>query len=126
MQAITPLFRQVHPNWIKEDGVVASISFLPFPKDEALLSVDDGDRVTPRASWERYVAQANCSSGGVWAATVEEAAQIDLPSRENPVEGNPEHAVIDFSAFTEKQQKAKAKLLSSRANIRGCLFAPIP
>jgi hypothetical protein len=30
--------------------------------------------------------------------------------------------VVNFAGFDEKQQKAKAKMLSARANARGCLF----
>lgn len=124
MQAGTHLLRQVHPNWVKEDGTVASLAFWPFPKDEGLLSVDDGDRVTPQASWARFVAKPGCSSGGVWAVTVQEAADLGLPAQEDPLTDNPEHVLVDFRAFPEKQQKAKAKLLSRFASTRGCVFSP--
>ena len=120
MQAATPLLRQVNPSWKKEDGSAASIAFWPFPKDEGLLSVDDGDRVTPKASWRRFVARF--PSAGVWAVTLKEVAEADLPAREDPLPDNPEHAVVDFTALSEKQQKAKAKILSGHANRRGCLF----
>jgi hypothetical protein len=123
MQAATPLLRQVHPTWVKDDGNAASIAFWPFPKDEGLLSVDDGDRATPEASWRRFVAKPDCASAGVWAFTVGEAAAIELPAQDNPLPDNAEHVLVDFRAFQEKQQKAKAKLLSKPANERGCLFA---
>lgn len=123
MQAATHLLRQVHPNWVKDDGTAASIAFWPFPKDEGLLSVDDGDRVTPEASWTRFVAKAGCSSAGVWSFTVQESADLGLPAQDNPLPDNAEHVLVDFRDFPEKQQKAKAKILSKPANARGCLFA---
>jgi len=124
MQAATQLFRQVHPNWVKDDGTAASIAFWPFPKDDGLLSVDDGDRVTPEASWTRFVAKPNCASGGVWSFTVQEASDHGLPALDDPLPDNAEHVVVDFTAFPEKQQKAKAKLISKPANARGCFFRP--
>ena len=124
MQATTPLLRQVHPNWVKEDGTAASIAFWPFPKDGGLLSVDDGDRVTPEASWKRYVAKLDCFTAGVWSFTVGEATDLTLPVGDSPLPDNAEHMLVDFCAFTEKQQKAKAKLLSKPANERGCIFRP--
>src|SRR5947208_2944752 len=78
MRPATPSLRQVHSSWVKPDGTAASIAFWPFPKDAGLLSVDDGDRVTPELSWRRFAARAQCSSAGVWPFTVPEAAQLGL------------------------------------------------
>ncbi len=122
MRAVAPLLRQVHPNWVKADGTAASIAFWPFPKDAGMLSVDDGENVTPEMSWRRFVSSAECASGGVWAFTVGEAAALGLVARPDPVPGNPDHVAVDFRPFPEKQQKAKAKILSGAANTRGCLF----
>lgn len=124
LQATTHLLRQVHPNWVKDDGTAASIAFWPFPKDEELLSVDDGGRVTPEASWKRYAAKPDCFSAGVWSFTVGEATALTLRVQDNPLPDNAEHVLVDFRTFPEKQQKAKAKLLSKPANERGCRFRP--
>ncbi len=124
MQANTHLLRQVHANWVKNDGTAASIAFWPFPKDAGLLSVDDGDRVTPEASWTRYVAKRDCESRGVWSFTVKEAADHGLPAMDDPLPDNAEHVAVDFTTFSGKQQKAKAKLISKPANTRGCVFRP--
>ena len=124
MREATDLLRQIHPGWIKSDGTVASIGFWPFPKDAGLLSVDDGDRITPEASWRRFVVKLGCSSGGVWSFTVREAASLGLPAKEDPLPENAQHIVVDFGAFPEKQQKAKAKALSNLANGRGSVFRP--
>lgn len=89
-----------------------------------MLSVDDGDRVTAQDSWQRHCAKPDCKSAGVWACIVQDASDCDLPVIEDPVEDNADHVLVDFRAFPEKQQKAKAKLLSIAANARGCLFKP--
>ena len=124
MRPATPLLRQVHPSWVKADGTAASIAFWPFPKDAGLLSVDDGERVTPEISWRRFVARPECSSAGVWAFTVGEATGLGLTVEVDPLPENPEHASVDFRPFMEKEQKARAKVLSSVANARGCQFRP--
>lgn len=123
MKSTTLLLRQVHPNWVKDDGSVASIAFWPFPKDQGFLSVDDGDGIAAAASWGRYVAQPGCDSAGVWAFAVGEAAALSLPTKADSKSNNQQHVLVDFTAFTEKQQKAKAKLLSIPVNERGCLHS---
>ncbi len=123
MQSGTLLLRQVHPQWIK-DGRILSLAFRPFPKDEGLLSVYDGDRITARDSWLHFTQGQGFNSAGVWAVSVAESEACDLSSRPDPLPGNPDHAVIDFTAHARKQQEAKSKILSARAQERGCLFGP--
>lgn len=118
------LLRQVHPTWAKEDGTAASLAFWPFRKDKGRLSVDDGDRVSAENSWKNFTSRPGCSSAGVWGFAVQDAAGCDLPTVEAGVADNPYHAEVDLSAFPEKMQKAKAKVLSAKANARGCLFKP--
>lgn len=124
MNPTTLLLRQVHPNWVKEDGTAASPAFWPFPKDKNLLSVDDGDRVSPENSWKHFTSRPDCKSAGVWGFLVQEATDYNLPCADDPQADNPYHVLVDFSTHHEKQQKAKAKILSARANSRGCLFKP--
>lgn len=125
MQAATLLLRQVHPSWFKE-GHVLSIAFRPFPKDEGLLSAYDGDRIQPEPSWVHYTQKLGYASAGVWAVAVAEADACELPSHPAPLPNFPEHAVVDFTQHSEKQQKAKSKILAAKAEARGCLFAPLP
>ena len=69
----TLLLRQIHPSFI-QDGRVTSQAFRPTPKDEFLLSVDDGDRVSADASWQRFIANPACKSVGVQAVSQAECA----------------------------------------------------
>jgi len=124
MQSTTLLFRQVHPKWLK-DGQVLSIAFRPFPKDTGLLSMYDGDLISAEASLKHFTNTLGYQSAGVWAVTVEECANCNLPSRAD-VEGHyPEHVVIDFTAHEEKEHKAKSKILAAKAEERGCQFKPV-
>ena len=123
MQPATLLLRQVHPKWLK-DGQVLSIAFRPFPKDAGLLSVYDSDLISPEASWNHYTSTLKNLSAGVWAVTVRETGACGLAARADTGGHFAEHAVIDFSAHREKEQKAKSKILATKAEERGCLFPP--
>lgn len=119
----THLLRQVHPRFIQE-GQLTSQAFFPFPKDEGMLSVYDGDQIEPPASHEHYVQQLRLASAGVWAVTCREADSIGLQSRADPLENFPQHALIDFSGRTDSECRKLAKRLKAMAEERGCLFAP--
>lgn len=123
MQTTTLLLRQVHPKFV-QNGQILDLAFRPFPKDEGLLSVYDGDMITAEDSFKHYTGSLNRKSSGVWAVTVSEAQDCALQVRPD-VEGFfPEHAVIDFTGHLEKEQKAKSKILASKAAARGFLFKP--
>ena len=121
MQAATLLLRQIPPQWFK-DGHVVSLAFRPFPKDQGLLSVYDGDQITSESSWHHYSEKLGYKSAGVWAVTIAESAACNLPARPDPLPDFPEHAVIDFTAHARKQQEVKSKILAAKAEERGCLF----
>lgn len=123
MQPTTLLLRQVHPQWLK-DGEVLSIAFRPFPKDDGLLSVYDGDLIAPENSVSHFTGTLGYQSSGVWAVTVREAETCALPARAETEGYFLEHAVIDFTAHAAKEQKAKSKILATKAEERGCLFKP--
>lgn len=116
----TFLLRQIHPSFV-QDGRASSQSFRPTPKDEFHLSVDNGDRVTAEAAWQRFTSNMNCVSAGAQAVTLAECADQALPVIEdgNP---HPEHCSIDFSAYDKKTIEKKAKLLRAQAATRGWLF----
>ena len=116
----TLLLRQIHPSFI-QDGRVTSQAFRPTPKDEFLLSVDDGDRVRAEASWQRFITNPACKSVGVQALSQAECAAQDLSVIEdgNP---HPEHCSVDFTAFDKKAIEKKSKLLRALAETRGWLF----
>ena len=120
MKPDTLLLRQIHPNFI-QDGRVTSQAFRPTPKDEFLLSVDDGDRVNADASWQRFIANPDCKSIGVQALSQAECTEQELSVIED---GNPhaEHCSVDFTAFDKKTIEKKSKLLRAQAETRGWLF----
>ena len=100
-----------------------SLAFRPFPKDDGLLSVYDGDQISPNPSWQHYTKKLCFKSAGVWAVTVAESAACDLPAKLDPLADFPEHSVIAFTKHAKKQQEAKSKILAAKAEDRGCLFA---
>lgn len=116
----TLLLRQIHPSFV-QDGRVTSQAFRPTPKDEFLLSVDDGDRVTAEASWQRFITSTACKSVGVQAVSQAECAAQELPVIEDG-EPHPEHCSVDFTAFDKKAIEKKSKLLRAQAETRGWLF----
>lgn len=116
----TLLLRQIHPSFI-QDGRVTSQAFRPTPKDEFLLSVDDGDRINAETSWQRFTATPACKSIGVQAVSVAECAAQELPVIEDG-QPHPEHCSVDFTTFDKKAIEKKAKLLRSQAETLGWLF----
>ena len=123
MNSETLLLRQVHPVFL-EDGLVSSQAFAPFPKDEGLLSVYDGDLISARDALRHYTEQLQLQSGGVWAVQVSQTDEIGLSSRPDPLENFEQHAVIDFTAHSAKTARKLAKKLRDFAIARGCLHAP--
>ena len=76
MNSDTLLYRQVHPNWIKDD-LPTSQAFTPTPKDALRLSVYDGDGISASSCWEHYTGQGLVSNGVV-AVTLEECERFGL------------------------------------------------
>lgn len=117
MNEITMLLRQINPSWIQE-GRVTSQTFRPTSTDEKLLSVYDGDKIAAEDSWRHFTIELGLVSIGVMAATVAECQSHALTVTPDP-EPYPEHVVIDYSGFSEKQIKSKAKFLTAAAVSRG-------
>jgi len=115
----TLLLRQINPGFV-QNGRVTSQAFRPTPKDENLLSVYDGDLISPEESYEHFVGQPNCRSVGVQAVSLSECTSLELDTRPDP-EPFPEHAVIDFSNLSSNQINKKAKRLQRKAQDRGWL-----
>jgi len=116
----TLLLRQIHPSFI-QDGRVTSQAFRPTPKDEFLLSVDDGDRVSAELSWQRFITNPACKSVGVQAVSHVECTAQELKVIEDG-QPHPEHCSVDFTAFDNKAIERKSKLLRAQAETRGWLF----
>ena len=122
MNEETLLYRQIHPDWIR-DGNVTSQAFRPTPKDTGMLSVYDGDRITAISTWERHTGQGMKSSG-VLAVTKEECERLGLRVVPDPLPESPEHVLIDFTGLSRSRTRQVARLMARMATARGWLFRP--
>jgi hypothetical protein len=119
----TPLWRQIHPSFMVA-GQLGSQAFRPTPKDQDLLSFDDGSRIPAEASWQRHTGTRGLASIGVLAVTVAECAGEGLPVIDDGIP-DPEHVSVAFSGTTTSQRKAISKRLRNFAVARGWQFAPV-
>ncbi len=117
MTGATLLLRQVHPSFIQA-GRVTSQAFRPTPKDEGLLSVYDGDQITPAAAWDHFTRTLASASVGSLAVTVDECTAEQLAAKPDP-EPFLEHVVVDFTALSDNQAEKKGKKLRVKAEARG-------
>ena len=120
MNQDTLLYRQIHPLHVKPDGHVSSLAFRPMPKDEHMLSVYDGDKITPEEAFAHFVKTLGCSSVGVLAVTGAECEAETLAVRED-YGTHPYHALIDFSEKKDKECRRISERLRGKAVARGWL-----
>lgn len=120
MKPETLLYRQIHPDFV-QNGRPTSQAFRPTPKDENKLSVYDGDKIQPKASWEHYTGTLGLSSTGVMAISNAECTAQLLAVNADGIPF-PEHCSIDFSGLTESVIKRAAKILAQFAVTRGWLY----
>lgn len=123
MTGNTVLLRQVHPGWMQA-GVVTSQAFRPTPKDDAKLSVYDGDLIDPQAAFLHFTAVWQLASVGVVGIAVVECDDLSLPSRPDPLADCPEHAIVDFGVLSENDRVKRSKKLKAKAEARGWLYLP--
>jgi hypothetical protein len=117
----TLLLRQIHPSWMR-NGRVGSQAFRPMPKDQNLLSVYDGDKITPVNSFNHFTETLRLVSIAVCAVSVAECTAEQLPARPDPLPNFPEHAVIDFTGLSNSAALKKSQILRDQADARGWLF----
>jgi hypothetical protein len=122
MNSDTTLFRQIHPKFIP-DGQMTSQAFVPFPQDNAKLSVYDGDQISAAEAYRHYTETLTNKSEGVWGVTCSEVSSIALTSQPDPLPDSPHHAVVDFAGKTPKACRGLAKRLRDYACARGCLHS---
>ncbi len=122
MNPDTPLYRQIHPSWVKE-GRTTSQAFRPTPKDHNRLSVYDGDQITAEAAWNHYTLKL--PSDGVMAVTLAECQQQQLTAIPDPLPDFSEHVLIDFAGLSGNQARHVARQLTRAANTRGWQFRPV-
>lgn len=117
----TRLLRQVHPTFI-QNGEIGVVTFRPNDNDKGLLSVYDGDLISPENSFKHWTDVLKKKSVGVLAVTVEECTSLELPAVSSPLENFDSHAHIDFTAYEKKMQRTKTKALLEFALARQWLF----
>ena len=122
MNSQTLVLRQINPNYIR-DGRVTSQAFTPTPKDEQRLSVYDGDRIGPEASWVHFTEIFKLASAGVMAVSVEQC-ETQGPRVIPDPDPFPEHVVIDFSELSRRMRKDAAKILRNLAEEPGWQYKP--
>ncbi|MBC5836610.1 hypothetical protein [Flavobacterium muglaense] len=116
MEKKTLLHRQIHPTFVVNDIVsnqafseneitISSGAFTPSEKDDDKLSVYNGEKFSPKESFDHFV--NSYTSYGVLSLTVEEINSIEplIAVEDNdPFDG---HCHIDFSEVSSKNQKTK-------------------
>ena len=116
------LLRQINPTFI-QNGHAHYIAFRPTKKDEKRLSVSDGNKISAQAAWERYTETLGYQSCGVLGVTISESETTGLPVCEAPVDGQPDHMVIDFSHLDSRGKvDHAAKALCHFATVRDWLY----
>lgn len=127
MEDSTLLHRQIHPTFIQGKIIsaqvfdVSSQVFRPTPKDDFKLSVYNGEKFTPKESYEHYT--ENLDAAGTVSVTVNECKSQELSAAEdnNPFDG---HSYIDYTGLSNGQIKAKAQKLRNYAVQRGLTYIP--
>lgn len=123
MTSATLLHRQAHPKFM--DGAqITSQVFIPFPKDDGLLSVYDGDQISAAEAHTHYTQVLGNDSHSVWSVTKAEADGEAVPASADPLPDFPSHSKIDFTGKTDKECRKIAKKLKAWAMARGCQFLP--
>ena len=118
----TLLLRQINPSWVKGNRVTSQ-AFTPTRKDEARLSVYDGDQISAEDSWRHFTQELGSPSAGVMAVTFGECA---ARGREVVLNSVPfrEHAYVDFAGLSRSQAKSVGKALTCSASNRGWRYRP--
>ena len=123
MNAETLLHRQAHPKFAP-GGQLTSQAFMPFPKDDGLLSVDDGDQISAAEAFAYYTGVLGHQSCGVWSVSKAEADGESAQAIPTPEPDRPAHASLDFRGKSEKECRKIAKILKILALARRCQYSP--
>ena len=120
MTGATNLLRQIHQSFI-QNGRVSSQAFRPTPKDSYLLSVYNGDDISPQDAFKHYTMTLALGSCRVLAVTQAECDGCHLPVRSDPAPFK-EHCVIDFSKMSDSQRRKTSGRLRNYAIARDWLY----
>lgn len=113
----TMYLRQISPSFIQA-GRVTSQAFRPTPKDDNMLSVYDGDKITAEDAFNHFVNLQGCKSCGVLGTECKNMELLVIPDPET----FPELCLIDFSGKSNTQRVKISKKLQSIAGQRGWLY----
>ena len=115
------LHRQCNSKTV-QNGRPWSKLFCPTARDDGKLSANRESLLSPKDAYEAYLAMKGAdSSAGVWGVTVHEFQALALSSYADEVDGNPAHALVDFSGLSEDSTLEKAKVARDIALKRGRL-----
>jgi hypothetical protein len=136
------LFRQVHPNHLKNG--LSSAAFRPTPSDKDMLSVDCARLTTAETSFQLHLtktkkladgSRANLETAGTWAITREICTENELAVTPDPVKrsefqpANEAHHLVDFSTIAgnpSRKNENVSKRLKQVAVEIGRLWPPTP
>lgn len=121
MNCNTLLYRQVHPSFVANDKVTSQ-AFKPTKKDRLLLSVYNGDMITPQKAWFHYTDVLGYLSYEIVAVSVSECSAQGLPVYSDPSSYR-EHTVIDFTNLSRNQIERRADSLRNAAVARDWQFS---
>ena len=88
-----------------------------------MLSVDQSSLSAPVESYERHVAN-ELESIGVFAVLKKDFSEESIPTKRDPIDQNPAHALADFNAHGVSQRKKKARRLAHKAVKYGIKYQP--
>ena len=119
MNANTLLFRQIHPDFVR-DGRVTTQAFTPVrPRTE--LPAYNGDQISPKASWVHYTGKLALKSDGVLALTVGECRGEGLETSPDPRPNFKEHVIITFAMTGTRRIPKRLRDMAVR---RGWQYQP--
>lgn len=124
------LWRQVHPDWVTDDGVPTSQAFKPAQADVNKPSVARSQRQTAEDAYRWHTESAQLKSRGTWGVTAGECTAaslrvIDDSNAENaPAHRSPAHAYLDFRPHSKSERKIASASLLSSALRRGQVYPP--
>lgn len=107
------LHRAIRQIWA-EDNKVSSQNFKPMPNDHGLLSVNQASKADA-ATTLAHAQNANLAPVAVMSVSLDDVTAAGLSAHEDPVDGNPAHAVLNFTALDRKGVEKAAKKLRAAA-----------
>ncbi len=116
------LLRNIHP-FDYDNGRINSSAFNPSEAHDFMLSVDQSSLSEPAESYSRHVAN-NLESIGVFSVLREDFSEESIPTKRDPIDENPAHALADFNSHGVSQRKKKARRLAKKANDYGVKYQP--